>query len=173
MKRLLLFLLGFLAVTRVLAAPAPERESAQPSAHLAALGMPDWARGSTIYEVNVRQFSASGKFASVTADLPRLKALGVDILWLMPIHPIGELHRKGPLGSYYAVKDYLAVNPEFGTERDLRDLITAAHAQGMRVILDWVPNHVSPDNPLTKTHPQFFWRDGQGNLTPPHGTDWT
>jgi glycosidase len=157
----------------VFAAPAPEREKARPSAHLAALGVPEWARGSTIYEINVRQFSASGKFAAVTADLPRLKALGVDILWLMPIHPIGEVNRKGPLGSYYAAKDYLAVNPEFGTEQDLRDLVNAAHAQGQRVILDWVPNHVSPDNPLTKTHPEFFWRDEQGNLTPPHGTDWT
>ncbi|MFZ5496443.1 MAG: alpha-amylase family glycosyl hydrolase [Verrucomicrobiota bacterium] len=155
------------------AAPAPEREKAVPSAHLAAVGLPAWARGSTIYEINVRQFSASGKFTAVTADLPRLKTLGVDILWLMPIHPIGELHRKGTLGSYYAAKDYLAVNPEFGTEQDLRDLVNAAHAQGLRVILDWVPNHVSPDNPLTKTHPEFFWRDEKGNLTPPHGTDWT
>jgi glycosidase len=157
----------------VFAAPAPEREKAQPSAHLAALGLPDWARGSTIYEVNVRQYSATGKFAAVTADLPRLKALGVDILWLMPIHPIGELHRKGSLGSYYAVRDYLAVNPEFGTEQDLRDLVNGAHALGLRVLLDWVPNHVSPDNPLTRTHPEFFWRDEQGHLTPPHGTDWT
>lgn len=155
------------------AAPAPEREKAQPSAHHTAVGLPDWARGSTIYEINVRQFSATGKFTAVTADLPRLKALGVDILWLMPIHPIGELHRKGSLGSYYAAKDYLGVNPEFGTEQDLRDLVNGAHAQGMRVILDWVPNHVSPDNPLTKTHPHFFWRDEKGNLTPPHGTDWT
>jgi glycosidase len=155
------------------AAPAPEREKAWPSAHLSAVGVPAWARGSTIYEINVRQYSASGKFAAVTADLPRLQALGVDILWLMPIHPIGELHRKGPLGSYYAAKDYLAVNPEFGTEQDLRDLVNGAHALGLRVILDWVPNHVSPDNPLTKTNPEFFWRDEKGNLTPPHGTDWT
>ncbi len=157
----------------VFAAPAPEREKARPSAHHAAVGLPEWARGSTIYEINVRQFSATGRFSAVTADLPRLKALGVDVLWLMPIHPIGEAHRKGPLGSYYAAKDYLAVNPEFGSEQDLRDLVTAAHAQGQRVILDWVPNHVSPDNPLTKTHPDFFWRDEQGNLSPPHGTDWT
>ena len=155
------------------AAPAPEREKAQPSAHHTAVGLPDWARGSTIYEINVRQFSASGKFTAVTADLPRFKALGVDVLWLMPIHPIGEVHRKGPLGSYYAVKDYLAVNPEFGTEQEFRDFVNAAHAQGLRVILDWVPNHVSPDNPLTKTPPHFFWRDDKGNLTPPHGTDWT
>lgn len=167
-----LFLL--LALTPlVFAAPAPEREKAWPSAHHGAVGLPEWASGSTIYEINVRQFSASGKFAAVTADLPRLKALGVDILWLMPIHPIGEVHRKGPLGSYYAAKDYLAVNPEFGTEQDFRDLVDGAHALGLRVILDWVPNHVSPDNPLTKTHPEFFWRDEKGNLTPPHGTDWT
>lgn len=156
-----------------LAVAAPEREKPIPSAMHTAVGVPSWARGSTIYEINVRQYSASGKFSAVTADLPRLKALGVDILWLMPIHPIGELHRKGPLGSYYAVKDYKGVNAEFGTEQDLRDLVNAAHAQGQRVILDWVPNHVSPDNPLTKTHPHFFWRDDKGNLTPPHGFDWT
>lgn len=171
-RHLLLALLLVLAPV-LSAAPAPEREKARPSAHLQAVGVPAWARGSTIYEINVRQYSASGKFAAVTADLPRLKALGVDILWLMPIHPIGELHRKGTLGSYYAAKDYLAVNPEFGTEQDLRDLVNAAHAHGQRVILDWVPNHVSPDNPLTKTNPGFFWRDEKGGLTPPHGTDWT
>ncbi len=170
MKILAILLLG---CSMLLAAPAPEREKAQPSAHLPAIGLPEWARGSTIYEVNVRQYSASGKFTAVTADLPRLKALGVDVLWLMPIHPIGEVNRKGPLGSYYAAKDYLAVNPEFGTEADFRELVTAAHAQGLRVILDWVPNHVSPDNALTKTHPEFFWRDEKGNLVPPHGTDWT
>lgn len=175
MKKLPLRLAGlFLAfASLVFAAAPPEREKAWPSAHLAAVGVPEWARGSTIYEINVRQFSGSGQFPAVTAALPRLKALGVDILWLMPIHPIGELHRKGTLGSYYAVKDYLAVNPEFGTEGDFRDFVQAAHAQGMRVILDWVPNHVSPDNALAKTHPQFFWHDEQGNLTPPHGTDWT
>lgn len=157
----------------LLAAPAPEREKAIPSAHHSAVGLPAWARGSTIYEINVRQYSAAGTFDAVTADLDRLQALGVDILWLMPIHPIGELHRKGPLGSYYAIKDYLAVNPEFGTEEDFREFVAGAHARGLKVILDWVPNHVSPDNPLTKTHPHFFWRDAQGNLTPPHGTDWT
>jgi cyclomaltodextrinase / maltogenic alpha-amylase / neopullulanase len=157
----------------LLAAPAPEREKAIPSAHHPAVGLPAWARGSTIYEINVRQYSAAGSFDAVTADLDRIQALGVDILWLMPIHPIGELHRKGPLGSYYAIKDYLAVNPEFGTEEDFREFVAGAHARGLKVILDWVPNHVSPDNPLTKTHPHFFWRDHKGDLTPPHGTDWT
>lgn len=171
--KLLLLGLHLVLAPLVFAAPAPEREKARPSAHHRAVGVPDWARGSTIYEINVRQFSASGQFAAVTADLPRLQALGVGILWLMPIHPIGELHRKGTLGSYYAAKDYMAVSPEFGTEQDLRDLVNGAHALGLRVILDWVPNHVSPDNPLTQTHPEFFWRDEKGNLTPPHGFDWT
>jgi len=173
MKSLRHVFLALFFSAQLFAAPAPEREKAWPSAHLDAVGLPAWARGSTIYEINVRQYSASGKFSAVTADLPRLQALGVDILWLMPIHPIGELHRKGTLGSYYAARDYLAVNPEFGTEQDLRDLVKRAHELGMRVILDWVPNHVSPDNPLTKTHPHFFWRDDKGNLVPPHGTDWT
>lgn len=156
-----------------LSAAAPEREKARPSAQLPAVGLPGWARGRTIYEINVRQYSASGKLAAVTADLPRLQALGVDLLWLMPIHPIGEKNRKGTLGSYYAVKDYFAVNPEFGTEEDFRAFVTAAHARGMKVILDWVGNHVAPDNPLTTAHPEFFWHDDKGNLTPPHGTDWT
>ena len=167
------FLLPLLLPCLLAAAPAPERETAIPSAHHRAVSLPAWARGSTIYEVNVRQYSAAGTFAAVTADLARLEALGVDILWLMPIHPIGELHRKGTLGSYYAVKDYLGVNPEFGTAADFCALVADAQARGMKVILDWVPNHVAPDNPLTRTHPHFFWRDAQGNLTPPHGTDWT
>jgi glycosidase len=173
MKALRHIFLALLFGAQLGAAPTPEREKAWPSAHLAALGQPDWVRRGVIYEINVRQFSASGQFPAVTADLPRLQALGVDILWLMPIHPIGELNRKGTLGSYYAIKDYLAVNPEFGTEDDFRAFVAAAHARGMKVILDWVPNHVSPDNPLTKTHPHFFWRDDRGGLVPPHGTDWT
>ena len=166
-------LLAALLTPSLLLATAPKLETAQPSAHERALGVPDWVARGTIYEINVRQFSASGQLAAVTADLPRLQALGVDILWLMPIHPIGELHRKGPLGSYYAIKDYFAVNPEFGTDADLREFVSAAHARGMRVILDWVGNHVSPDNPLTQTHPHFFIRDADGQLVPPHNTDWT
>ena len=171
------FALSCCALWAVVAGSLPaatlEREKAQPSAHEPARGQPAWVRTGTIYEINVRQYSARGQFAAVTADLARLQALGVDILWLMPIHPIGELHRKGTLGSYYAIKDYFAVNPEFGTAEDFRALVTAAHARGMRVILDWVGNHVSPDNPLTTAHPEFFWRDEHGKLAPPHGTDWT
>lgn len=173
LKSVRLLLATALVAPLLTLAAIPEREKSIPSAHERAVGQPDWVRRGTIYEINVRQYSAGGQFAAVTADLPRLEALGVDILWLMPIHPIGELHRKGPLGSYYAAKDYFAVNPEFGTDADLRALVDAAHARGMRVILDWVGNHVSPDNPLVQTHPQFFARDAAGKLIPPLGTDWT
>lgn len=138
-----------------------------------ALGLPAWARSAVIYEINVRQYSATGKFTAVTADLPRLKQLGVNLLWFMPIHPIGRVGRKGPLGSYYAVRDYFKVNPEFGTAADFHHLVDAAHAQGFRIILDWVGNHTARDNPLTKEHPDYYVRDAQGRFEPPAGTDWT
>ena len=138
-----------------------------------ALGVPAWVDNGVIYEINVRQYSKAGNLAGVTSDLARLKTLGVDILWLMPIYPIGEANRKGPLGSYYSVKDYTAVNPEFGTEADFRQLVTTAHAQGMRVILDWVGNHTAWDNPLAKQHPDFYVHDAKGTFEPPAGTDWS
>jgi cyclomaltodextrinase len=132
-----------------------------------------WSKDATIYEVNIRQFSEEGTFKAVERALPELAQLGVDILWLMPIHPIGEVNRKGTLGSYYAVKDYFGVNPEYGTEQDFRDLVNAAHANGMRVILDWVANHTAWDNPIATTNPEFFTKDSTGSFTPPIGTDWT
>lgn len=132
-----------------------------------------WSVDASIYEVNVRQFSEEGTFKAVERALPELAELGVDILWLMPIHPIGEVNRKGSLGSYYAVKDYFGVNPEYGTEQDFRDLVAAAHANGMYVILDWVANHTAWDNPVATTNPEFFAKDSTGSFTPPIGTDWT
>lgn len=133
----------------------------------------DWSVDASIYEVNIRQFSEEGTFKAVERALPELADLGVDILWLMPIHPIGEVNRKGSLGSYYAVKDYFGVNPEYGTEQDFRDLVAAAHANGMKVILDWVANHTAWDNPVATTNPEFFAKDSTGLFTPPIGTDWT
>lgn len=133
----------------------------------------EWSRNATIYEVNVRQFSEEGTFQRVEEHLPRLRELGIDIIWLMPIHPIGEVERKGTLGSYYSVKDYFDVNPEFGTKDDFRSLVETAHDLGMRVILDWVANHTAWDNPLTITNPEFFARDDEGNFMPPYGTDWS
>jgi len=138
-----------------------------------ALAAPEWIRHETIYEVNVRQFSAAGNFAGVEEQLPRLRQLGVGVLWLMPIYPIGVENRKGTLGSPYAVRDYYGVNPEFGTEADFARLVNAAHAQGFRLVLDWVPNHAAWDNPLVKEHPDFFVHDAQGRCVPPVDTDWT
>ena len=148
-------------------------EPLQVCGQLPALAAPDWVRNQTIYEVNVRQYFAAGNFAGVEADLPRLKQLGVGVLWFMPIHPIGVQNRKGPLGSPYAVRDYYGVNPEFGTEADFARLVDAAHAQGFRVILDWVGNHTAWDNPLVEQHPDFYIHDDKGHCVPPLGTDWT
>ena len=126
-----------------------------------------------IYEVNVRDYSTEGKLTSVTADIPRLKKLGIDILWLMPIYPIGETSRKGTMGSPYSVKDYKAVNPDLGTDTDLHSLINTAHAAGMHVVLDWVANHSAFDNPWALNHKDWYNQDAQGNPTWPAGTDWT
>lgn len=134
---------------------------------------PEWSYNQTIYEVNIRQYSEEGTFKAVEADLPRLKELGVGIIWLMPIHPIGEVNRKGELGSYYSVKDYFDVNPEFGTKDDFRDLVNAVHELGMYVIIDWVANHTSWDNAITTSNPDFFETDENGDFVPPHGTDWS
>jgi len=128
---------------------------------------PDWSKNSVIYEVNVRQYTNEGTFKAFEKHLPELKKMGVDILWLMPIHPIGELNRKGTLGSYYAVKDFKAVNPEFGTHEDFKNLVSKIHELKMSVIIDWVANHTSWDNVWTKTHPEFFSKNNEGNYFPP------
>lgn len=127
---------------------------------------PDWSMNANIYEVNIRQYTPEGTFNAFREDLPRLMDMGVDILWLMPIHPIGELNRKGTLGSYYAVKDFKAVNPEFGTEEDFRALVDEAHELGMKVIIDWVANHSSWDNVWT-VNKDWYTLDDEGNFMPP------
>lgn len=160
-------LIYMLPLVILMACSQPEVVSEQPSTN-----PPEWSYNQTIYEVNVRQYSQEGSFDAIRNDLPRLKELGVGILWLMPIHPIGEINRKGTLGSYYSVKDYFDVNPEFGTKEDFRKLVDAVHEQGMYIILDWVANHTAWDNPLTDTNPEFFETDDNGNFIPPRGTDW-
>jgi glycosidase len=134
---------------------------------------PEWARHAVLYELNVRQFTAEGTFAAAEAQLPRLAALGVDIVWLMPIHPIGQKNRKGPLGSPYAVKDYVAVNPEFGTLADFKRFVARAHELGLRVILDWVANHTAWDNALASQHPDWYSRDWRGQFHPTSWNDWS
>ncbi len=123
-----------------------------------------WTRQAVLYQINVRQFSAAGTLRAVQAELPRLKQLGADILWLMPLQPIGRLHRKGSLGSYYSISDYVAVNPEFGTLADARALVVEAHAQGFKVILDWVANHTAWDHPWTTAHKDWYQLDARGEV---------
>jgi glycosidase len=132
---------------------------------------PEWVKNAVIYEVNVRQYTPEGTFNAFTEHLPRLKTLGVDILWFMPVNPIGVKNRKGPLGSYYSVKDYTAVNPEFGTMEDFRRLVEQVHEQGMYAIIDWVPNHTAWDHRWTKEHPDWYKQDEKGEFVSPF--DWT
>lgn len=113
-------------------------------------------RNEMIYSVFVRNYSEAGNFAGVTADLQRIKDLGTDILWLLPINPIGEVNRKGTLGSPYAIKDYRGINPEYGTLADFKALTDRAHELGMKVMLDIVYNHTSPDSVLATEHPEWF-----------------
>jgi alpha-amylase len=120
---------------------------------------PSYINQSNIYEVNVRQYTPEGTFKAFEAQLPRLKEMGAEILWFMPITPISEVDRKGKLGSYYAVKDYTAVNPEFGSMDDWKNLVNKAHEMGFKVITDWVANHTGADNRWIKSNPDFFVSD--------------
>jgi glycosidase len=134
--------------------------------------MPAWAKASNIYEVNIRQYTPEGTFKAFATHLPRLQKMGVDILWLMPISPVGEKNRKGSLGSYYSIRNYTAVNPEFGTLEDFKTLISEAHKLGMHVIIDWVANHTSWDNVWMEEHKDWYTQDSLGNVIIPAGTDW-
>ena len=123
-----------------------------------------WSRSANIYEVNVRQYTPEGTLNAFAAHLPRLQQMGVDILWLMPIHPIGKLKRKGKLGSYYAVSDYKAINPEFGKLKDFKALVQQAHELGMKVIIDWVANHTAWDHEWVKQHPEWYLKNDKGQI---------
>lgn len=131
---------------------------------------PAFLTSSNIYSVNLRQYSAEGSFNAFASQLPRLNEMGVEILWFMPIHPIGKIKRKGSLGSYYSIADFTDVNPEFGSKADFKNIVEQAHALGMKVIMDWVANHAAWDNVWTITDPDFFVKDEQGNFKPPY--DW-
>ncbi len=129
-------------------------------------------RNQMIYSIFVRNYSEEGTFEAVRRDLNRIKALGTDIIWLMPIHPTGEIRRKGTLGSPYSIRDYRAVNPEFGTMEDFIRLTEAVHAKGMRIIIDVVYNHTSPDSVLAKEHPEWFYRKPDGSFGNKTGDWW-
>ncbi|HET9013315.1 MAG TPA: alpha-amylase family glycosyl hydrolase [Gemmatimonadaceae bacterium] len=163
-------------------APSPAQQPAriEPPARAAAgaLRHPAWSRHAVIYEVNVRQYTPEGTLVALQRHLPRLRRLGVDILWLMPVQPIGKKNRKGTLGSYYAIADYTAINPEFGSEADFRAFVRAAHRQGMKVILDWVANHTAFDHPWIEQHPEYYVRRADGTIVNARDnegrdTDWT
>lgn len=159
-----LFILGTLIAGMISCQPAAKKTESVP--------VSEWAKKAVIYEVNVRQYTPEGTFNAFAEHLPRLKELGVDILWIMPINPISEKNRKGSLGSYYAVKDYKGVNPEFGTLDDFKNLVNKAHEMGFKVILDWVANHTGWDNNWITEHKDWYTQDSLGNVIPPN-PDWS
>lgn len=132
---------------------------------------PEWSKYASIYEVNVRQYTDEGTINAFSEHLPRLREMGVDILWFMPIQPIGVKDRKGTLGSYYSIQDYTAINPEFGTMDDFKNLVNKAHGLGFKVILDWVGNHTSRDHTWINTNPSWYNYDENGKIIAPY--DWS
>ncbi len=163
------FFLGAVSVSLLLTAcksnnsKAPETQAVE--------AFPAYISQSNIYEVNVRQYSPEGTFKAFETALPRLKEMGVEILWFMPITPISKVDRKGELGSYYAVADYTAVNPEFGSLEDWKALVTKAHELGFKVITDWVANHTGADNRWMQSNPDFFVKKADGTLA--FAFDWS
>lgn len=145
----------------------PAQPVSQPTTMTGKVEVPRWAKNAVIYELNIRQFTPEGTFRAIVPHLERLANMGVDILWLMPVHPISVEKRKGSLGSYYAVSDYRAVNPEFGTMRDLQFLIARAQNNGIKVIIDWVPHHTGWDHPWITEHPEWYSKDEDGNIIDP------
>lgn len=123
----------------------------------------DWMKRTNVYEVNVRQYSREGTFNAFAKDLSRLRDMGVETLWFMPITPIAQKGKKGSLGSYYAASDYTAINPEFGNLQDFKNLVKEAHAQGFKVIIDWVANHTGWDHRWTREHPDWYEKDPATN----------
>ncbi len=130
---------------------------------------PSWSYNTNIYEVNVRQYTTEGTFQAFKNHLPRLKEMGVEVLWFMPTTPISVEGRKGSLGSYYAVQNYKEVNPEFGSLQDFVDLVKDAHQLGFKIIIDWVANHTGNDNVWINEHPDFFCHDDSNKIVHPNG----
>lgn len=187
------YILGLLAITILLACKKEDKEPilAENSVVKEYSPIQDQdLENAVIYEANIRQYSPEGTFNEFTKDIPELKALGVKVIWLMPVFPISEKNRKAKsdlmvediedpkerqkyLGSYYAVADYKEVNPDLGTPEDLKNLIKTAHDNGLYVILDWVANHTGWDNVWIDAHPDFYTKDANGKMMHPAGTDWT
>lgn len=160
------------AMTGTVEEPAAEGDEWAPR-NMVTIKHPEWSKDAVLYQINTRQFTPEGTFKAAQAQLPRLKELGVDVLWLMPIHPIGKENRKGSLGSPYSVQDYYAVNPEFGTKEDFKAFVDEAHRQGFHVILDLVANHTAWDNALAKDHPDWYEKTWDGDFRPTPWWDWS
>jgi glycosidase len=165
--------LGLAAVTI-----APSGPARGPATFTAPGSDTSWVARSVLYEVFVQDFSPSGDFRGVAEGLDRIQAVGANVVWLMPIHPIGSVNRKGSLGSPYAVRDYRAINPAYGDAEDFRALLRAVHARDMKLILDWVPDHTAPDHAWVRGHPEFYVRNERGEPSVPidpggKPTDWT
>jgi glycosidase len=164
-----LHLVGSLAVALPMGAQVPAPALAPDTS---------WVARSALYEVFVQDFSSAGNFRGVIKGLDRIQSSGADVIWLMPIHPIGALNRKGALGSPYAARDYRAINPAYGNAADFQALVRAAHARRMKLILDWVPDHTSPDHAWVKKHPDYYIKNERGEPSVPRDdkgklTDWT
>jgi glycosidase len=162
--------LSLLAGAPALAWQAPRARAQAPDT--------SWVARSALYEIFVRDFSPTGDFRGVTRGLDHVQAVGANVLWLMPIYPVGVLNHKGTLGSPYAARDYRAINPAFGTAADLRELVQAVHARGMKIILDFVPNHTAWDNGWIREHPDWYLHNERGEISVPRDeqgrlTDWT
>lgn len=167
MNKTILVIIAACALIGSCSTRQPVEEKSAP----AAVTFPEKIADATIYEVNIRQHTREGTLNAFAKDLPRIKDLGVKVLWIMPVQPIGIKNRKEPLGSYYSIRDYKDVNPEFGTKEDFKSLIKSAHDLGMYIILDWVPNHTAWDNPWITEHPDYYARDSKGEIA--HEADWT
>lgn len=149
--------------------PEPKTDTAEEDAavQLEKPRVPDWTKNATIYEVNLRHFTEEATFKSFEDHVPRLKEMGIDILWFMPIHHVSVKERKGELGSPYAVTDYKGVNPDYGTMEDFKHMLAAIHGAGMRCIIDWVPNHTGWDSKWITEHPDWYTQDSAGNVIDP------
>ncbi|RCK73378.1 MAG: 1,4-alpha-glucan branching enzyme [Ignavibacteriae bacterium] len=141
-------------------------------AELTARKSADWVQEAIIYSVYLRSFSSEGTFKALEKKIPELKELGVTVIWLLPIHPVGKIKRKGTLGSPYSVQDYYAVNSEFGTLEDFKSLVQTIHTNGLKIIIDLVANHTSWDSELIKKHPEWFTKNSEGKIISPN-SDWT
>ncbi len=164
---LIIFLVSTLLITSCRPKQTIDVSKDTKTEELRSPNVPEWHKNAVLYEVNLRHYTSENTFKSFEAQVPRLKEMGIDILWFMPIFPISKEKRKGPLGSPYSVADYFNTNPDYGTIDDFKHLVEVIHQAGMHVILDWVPNHTGWDNPWIKEHADWYTKDKNGNITDP------